>query len=167
MRHTTGTRCQIVNVNQVDDPRWPYLSPSSDGWAWVSGPRGHLRRLLIGAAPTLDPHQDRTRTVLEMLQSFDEFARAIEEDILLLVVEAHNRGASWADIGKRLGRSKQSVYERFQGRIHDPRTRQFLLRDLDQAERRARYTFLHGPVGEERQRAQAFLHQHANHSRAQ
>ncbi len=90
----------------------------------------------------------------------------VEEDILLLVVEAHNRGASWADIGKRLGRSKQSVYERFQGRIHDPRTKQLLLRDLDQAEQRARYASAHGPAGEETLRAQAFLHQHSGQSRA-
>ncbi len=151
-----------MTVDKADDARWPYLSPSRDGWTWVAGARGHLRRLLVsmtGVAGVAEPSPDRIRVVLEVLQRLDGLARALDDDVLLLVVEAHNRGASWADIASRLGRSKQTVHQRYQARVHERRTEQMLLQDLAQAQRRARHACANSPASDEAKRARAFLRQ--------
>lgn len=104
-----------------------------------------------------EPSPDRIRVVLDVLQRLDGLARALEDDVLLLVVEAHNRGASWAEIADRLGRSKQTVHQRYQSRVHERRTEQLLLHDLAQAQRRARYACAQSPASDEAKRARAFL----------
>jgi AraC-like DNA-binding protein len=143
-------------VNQADDPRWPYLSPSREGWTWVSGPRGHLRRLLL-LSRAGESGADRTKAALDALEQLHGLARAADDDLLLLVTEAHDRGASWADIARRLGRSKQTVHQRFQTRVHERRTTLLLLEDLAQAERHARFTSTHATAVEDAARARAFL----------
>jgi hypothetical protein len=74
-------------------------------------------------------------SALEELSCVDE---ALRIESLLLITEAYLRGASWADLARCLGRTKQSVHQRYQGRIHAPRTREYLLEDLRQVERWAR-----------------------------
>ncbi len=148
-----------MNVSKPDDPRWPYLSPSRDGWTWVAGPRGHLRRLLVSMVGMADAGLERTDVVLEVLRRLDGLARALDDDVLLLVTEAHHRGASWADIAYRLDRSKQTVHQRYQSRIHERRTEQLLEHDLAQAQRRARHTCTQSPASDEAKRARAFLRQ--------
>ena len=106
-----------------------------------------------------EPSPDRVAVVLEALWRLDTLARALEDDVLLLVVEAHSRGASWAEIAERLGRSKQTVHQRYQARVHERRTEQLLLDDLAQAQRRARYTSAQSPASDEAKRARAFLRQ--------
>jgi transposase len=85
--------------------------------------------------------------------------RGMNDDVLLLVSEAYRRGASWNEIALRLGRSKQTVYQRFQARVHAERTEELLLNDLAQAEQRARYLCHHSTDVDEINRARAFLRQ--------
>jgi hypothetical protein len=148
-------------VIHEDDRRWPYLSPSREGWAWVPGQRGLIRRLLTVEFGRDIPTKDRTTVVLDVLAGMDHAIRAINDDVLLLVAEAHSRGASWEDIAHRLGRSKQTVHQRFQAQIHTKRTRESLLADLARAEQRARHICHHSTDRDEIAIANAFLRQRA------
>ncbi|WP_034592689.1 helix-turn-helix domain-containing protein [Hamadaea tsunoensis] len=142
---------------------WPYLSPSFAGWEWVPEPRGALRRLLI---PPLSPASfptaagARTALTLDVLGGLDSLLRAVESDSLLLIAEAYRRGASWAQIAGRLGRSKQTVHERYQAKVSAPQTENTLLDDLAYAHHRARHIHELGGSPDDRARATAFLHRH-------
>lgn len=75
--------------------------------------------------------------VLEAIVATDQVMTGLERDVLALVSEANFRGASWAEIARRLDRTKQSVHQRYQGRIHSRQTRELLAVDTDAALRRA------------------------------
>lgn len=102
---------------------------------------------------------DRITVVLDVLESLNGMMRAMDEDVLLLVTEAYCRGASWAEIALRLGRTKQTVHQRYQARVRAKQTERLLLDDLAQAEQRARFICHHGASGEDISRARAFIRQ--------
>lgn len=137
-------------VMRVTDPRWPYLSPTKAGWEWIGGHRGQIRRLLSNPS-TGNECEDPSEVVLDALESLDEMIRSLHDDVLVLVAEAHFRGASWSEIAHRLGRSKQTIHERYYRHMHSRRTHDLLRRDLAEARRRARTVQLHtddpGEVG--------------------
>jgi transposase-like protein len=97
--------------------------------------------------------------VLDVLERLDHMMRGTNEDVVLLVSEAYRRGASWTEIARRLGRSKQTVHQRYQPWVHAKGTEELLQSDLAQAERRARYICHHGTDRDEMVRARAFLRQ--------
>lgn len=92
--------------------------------------------------------------------------KAVETETLVLVTEAYFRGASWADIGRRLDRTRQSVHQRYQARVHAPRTRELLVRDFTDALGRARELSRRGPVNEEAVESWAFLREWGPRHRA-
>jgi hypothetical protein len=155
----------MLTVNSPDDPRWPYLSPSQDGWDWVPGPRGHIRRLLTHESGEALSGAGRTVIVLDVLEGLDGIMRALDDDALMLVTEAYRRGASWADIAARLGRAKQTIHERYQARVRAERTEQLLLADVAQAVHLAVHTREHGTSPEAIAQATALLRRHATVSR--
>ena len=68
--------------------------------------------------------------VLEVITDLAQLLQAAETELLLLVAEAHQRGASWAEIALRLDRTKQSVHQRYQAKIYSLRTTELLAADL-------------------------------------
>ncbi|RIV32720.1 hypothetical protein D2L64_24455 [Micromonospora radicis] len=78
-------------------------------------------------------------TVLDALGQYARLRTALGTELLLLVVEAHLRGASWAEVGRRLDRTKQSVHQQYQARVWAPETRRLLLSDLAFARGRSPY----------------------------
>ncbi|GHJ43635.1 hypothetical protein Cs7R123_09770 [Catellatospora sp. TT07R-123] len=147
-------------MNQGEDPRWPYLSPSFVAWDWVPEPRAGLRRLLLPATAAHARPLARTNAVLDVLEGLDAAMRAMEDDALLLITEAYRRGASWAQIAGRLGRSKQTVHQRYQNRVGAAQTEKLLLADLAHAHGKARRIYEHGGSPDDRARATAFLRRH-------
>lgn len=91
--------------------------------------------------------------------------RAVETETLVLVTEAYFRGASWADIGRRLDRTRQSVHQRYQARVHAPRTRELLVRDFTEVLGRARELSRRGSANEEAVESRAFLREWAARQR--
>ena len=86
-----------------DDGRsWRYLSPTQIGWTWVNGVRGVLRGLAVSST---GDQKETTPTVLDALGQLSWLRQLVEDDILLLVTEAHYRGISWTDIANRLDRT--------------------------------------------------------------
>lgn len=102
----------------------------------------------------------RTALTLDVLGGLDSLLRAVEADALLLIAEAYRRGASWSQIAHRLGRSKQTVHERYQARVSARQTENTLLEDLAYAHRRARRIHELGGSPDDRARATAFLRRH-------
>jgi len=94
--------------------------------------------------------------VLEALQALAAAVDGMDQDLLVLVTEAHHRGASWAQIALRLGRAKQSVHQRYQRRMYSARTRELLEHDYAGAVRLARELCERG-TDAERAVAVAFL----------
>lgn len=111
------------------------------------------------------PDGDPLRVVLDAIADIGEVMAAVETETLVLVTEAHFRGASWADIGRRLDRTRQSVHQRYQGRVHATRTRELLARDLTEALGRARELSRLGPVNQEAAESRAFLREWAPRQR--
>ena len=77
------------------------------------------------------------RAVLDTLEELERLLHAAQHDTLLLVTEAYYRGASWRAIAGRLHRTKQTVHQRYQARVHARRTHELLRDDLREAHRRA------------------------------
>lgn len=92
-----------------------------------------MRRLLS----ELRPGRDELVVVLDAILTTREVMAGLEKDELSLVSEAYFRGASWSDIALRLDRSKQSVHQRYQSRIHSRQTRDLLAADAQAALRNA------------------------------
>jgi Myb-like DNA-binding protein len=86
--------------------------------------------------------------VLDAIADVGQVMTAAETDVLVLIAEAYFRGASWAEIARRLDRTKQSVHQRYHRRIHAPRTRELLAGDLTNALERARRLRQHDPADE-------------------
>lgn len=122
----------------------------------VPGPRGRIRRLLAEDTPACRADESPLSRVLEALQALAVAVDGMDQDLLVLVTEAHHRGASWAQIALRLGRAKQSVHQRYQRRMYSARTRELLERDYAGAVRWARELCQRG-AEPERAVAAAFL----------
>jgi hypothetical protein len=132
-------------MHDLSERRWPYLSPARPGWDWLGGYRGEVRRVLVRAlavraqagGPSGEPPVvgDPAQRVLETLHELDQLVRRIEAEVLLLVTEAHYRGATWGEIARRLDRTKQSVHQRYQRQVHARRTHEMLRADLGRADR--------------------------------
>lgn len=75
--------------------------------------------------------------VLDAILTTRQVMAGLEKDELSLVSEAYFRGASWSDIALRLDRTKQSVHQRYQSRIHSRQTRELLAADAEAALRNA------------------------------
>lgn len=116
---------------------WPYLTPSRPGWWLIDGMRGHVRRKLSAAVLDQRRADDPLSAVLTMLGEVDQLIRALEKDTLLLVVEAHQRGASWAQIAARVYRTKQTIHQRYHRRMYASHTTDLLRRDYAEAVQRA------------------------------
>jgi transposase-like protein len=114
------------------------------GWAADGGATG------AGAGDPLP-------VVLDTLTGVHQVAEAAETDLLVLVAEAYRRGASWADIARRLGRTKQSVHQRYQAQIHARRTRDLLATDLAEALAHARQRCCRDPADRDAVESRAFL----------
>lgn len=125
-------------MTNVESAPWPYLSPARPGWWLVSGPRGQIRRLLTRDIAVGRDEPPPLLVVLDALHALAEAIDLMDQDLLALVAEAHHRGASWSQIARRLGRSKQSVHQRYQRRMHSTRTRELLRRDYVSAFEQAR-----------------------------
>jgi hypothetical protein len=123
----------------IDDGRWPYLSPSLPDWGRVADPRGLLRHVVTREITRHAQQSNALATVLDALEQYARLRTALGTELLLLVVEAHLRGAPWAEVGRRLDRTKQSVHQQYQARIWAPETRQILLSDLSFAQGRSSY----------------------------
>jgi predicted ATPase len=95
------------------------------------------------------PYDDPLNVVLDAIADTGQVLRAVETETLVLVTEAYFRGASWAEIARRLDRTKQSVHQRYQSRVHSRRTQELLLDDLTDAFRRARQLSRREPVDAE------------------
>jgi hypothetical protein len=122
--------------------------------------RGRLRRMIAGD-PWPAPYEKPLELVLEAIADTGKLLRAIETETLVLVTEAYYRGASWADIARRLDRTKQSVHQRYQSRVHSRRTQELLLDDLTDALRRAHQLSRRDPVGAEAAVSRALLREWA------
>jgi AraC-like DNA-binding protein len=55
----------------------------------------------------------RPEELLRAAQQADETARELKRIVSWLVVEAHDRGVTWDEIGAAFGVSRQAVHERF------------------------------------------------------
>jgi hypothetical protein len=104
---------------------------------------------------------DPLMVVLDAIADVGKVMTAAETDVLVLIAEAYSRGASWAEIARRLDRTKQSVHQRYHGRIHAPRTRELLTGDLTDALGRARQLGPGDPADEEVAESRAFLREWA------
>lgn len=113
--------------------------------------------MLAPRTPDNQRTDDPNRVVLETLERSQQLIRALENDILALVTEAHFRGSSWSEIARRLGRSKQCVHARYQSRMHANATHEALRQDLARAWRQARAMQLQGGANDEVDMLVAFL----------
>jgi Myb-like DNA-binding protein len=106
-------------------------------------------------------HDDPMTVVLEAIAETGQVMRAVETDTLVLVTEAYLRGASWAEIARQLDRTKQSVHQRYQSRVHAPRTRELLRGDVSDALGRARLLSMRDSTDEEVAESRALLREWA------
>jgi hypothetical protein len=106
-------------------------------------------------------YDDPLKVVLDAISDTGQVMRAVETEILVLVTEAYFRGASWAEIARQLDRTKQSVHQRFQSRVHAPRTQELLDGDLSDALGRARQLSRRDPVDEQVTESRALLRERA------
>ena len=120
-----------MNVD-FENTCWPYLSPTRADWHGISGPRVEVRRLLTRLSPDRQPAAAPVDTVLDMLASVARADDALRTETLLLVAEAHLRGATWAAISRHTNGSRQSVHQRYQRHIHSRRLQEILSADLRQ-----------------------------------
>lgn len=105
---------------------WPYLTPCGTGWSWggriagwAPGIPSHLREGIEGWLSAHAPDDPSpTGVVLQALERARRYREAIDEEIRLLVAEAHVRGASWAEIADSLDCSRQSAHERYRSFVH-------------------------------------------------
>jgi hypothetical protein len=81
---------------------------------------------------------DTASTVQDALGRMTWLRQLVDDDILGLVTEAHYRLVSWNDIAYRLGRSKQSVHQRYYRRVYAAATHARLAADLREAVEYAR-----------------------------
>jgi hypothetical protein len=93
------------------------LSPTRPGWDLILGVGGELRRVVTSRDFPPGGNSAAPPTVLEVLGRLAHMRQLVDDDILGLVTEAHFRGASWADIARRLDRTKQSVHQRYSQRV--------------------------------------------------
>lgn len=121
---------------QANNDCWPYLSPIREGWWRISGTRATIRRA-IGHEITLGV-VDPIEAVLHVLEAMARMSRALDIETVLLVTEAHYRGATWAAMARRLGGSRQRVHQRYQRHVHSTLTKQILVDDLRKAESSSR-----------------------------
>ena len=111
-------------------------------------------------------YDDPLKVVLEAIADTGQVMRAVETEILVLVTEAYFRGASWAEIARPLDRTKQSVHQRYQSRVHAPRTQELLVDDLSDALGRARQLSVRDPVDEQVAESRALLREWSAQRRA-
>lgn len=71
--------------------------------------------------------------MLDILGRMCRLRQVLDDDILGLVTEAHYQGIAWADIARRLDRSKQSVHQRYARLVYAKTTHQRLAAELSQA----------------------------------
>ncbi|MFY1683741.1 hypothetical protein [Micromonospora sp.] len=121
---------------QTNEDCWPYLTPLREGWRWISGTRATVRRA-IGIENALTA-ADPVEAVLRVLGTTAEMSRALDTETVLLVTEAHYRGATWAAMARHLGGSRQRVHQRYQRYVHSPLTKQILTNDLRAANANSR-----------------------------
>jgi hypothetical protein len=82
-----------------------------DAAASAEAGRDLVRRMLSGGAVG----------ALEAIGLAQAIARGAEEGLAMTVQQARDAGHTWAEIGERLGTSRQAAFQRF-GRPADPRT---------------------------------------------
>ena len=78
-------------------------------WDWnARRPIDHLHSM---AATLADPGEDRTP--LQVVEDARWLQDQVDRAMRQLVDDAREAGASWADVGKALGVSRQAAHERF------------------------------------------------------
>ena len=87
--------------------------PDGDLWLLFEATEGQRQRVLDHAERLLD-ELDVDELVDDLRGSVDE-ARAITREIDASVARLRRRGASWAVIGRALGVSRQTAWERYRG----------------------------------------------------
>jgi hypothetical protein len=108
---------------------WPY--PSYFDRRWLGGERGSDRALAAvvsavrqtvgtGAEPV---PPDADGALLAGLAHLGEIAERVDWALLSLVGEARSNGATWADIGRALGVSRQAAQQRFAPWVREAMTR--------------------------------------------
>ncbi|MGK5496962.1 hypothetical protein [Streptomyces sp. URMC 125] len=140
----------------MENQLWPYLSPSRPGWWLVGGVRGRVRRVVSEGGGRRESAGDPLPVVLDVLGNVDRIRRTLDNDVLMLVAEAHQHGASWTEIANRLHRTKQTVHQQYQHRLYACRTRELLRRDHQEAVRQAQLLCRQGDP-EEMVESRAFL----------
>jgi hypothetical protein len=98
---------------------WPY--PSFSDRRWLGGERGGDRALaavvtavrVTASDPSESAAADHEQTLLSGLRHLAEIAERVDWALLSLVGEARAEGATWADIGRALGVSRQAAQQRF------------------------------------------------------
>lgn len=98
---------------------WPY--PSYADRSWLGGDRGPdralaavvaaVRRTAAEQAPAGVP--DPEQALLAALGHLTEIAERVDWALLSIVGEARSRGATWAEVGRALGVSRQAAQQRF------------------------------------------------------
>src|SRR4051795_552042 len=66
-----------------------------------------------GASVTSLRRPLRPQDLIQVARQVDETVHDLRQLIAWLVVEAHDRGVTWDEIGEAFGVSRQSVHERF------------------------------------------------------
>ena len=97
-----------------------------------------LRELTVSNQVWSSHKLDTASTVLDALGRMSWLRQLVDDEILELVTEAHYRLVSWNDIAYRLGRSKQSVHQRYYRRVYTAATHARLEADLREATEYAR-----------------------------
>jgi hypothetical protein len=98
---------------------WPY--PSYSDRRWLGGERGADRALaavvtavrVTASAPSEPAAIDHEQTLLAGLGHLAAIAERVDWALLSVVGEARAEGATWADIGRALGVSRQAAQQRF------------------------------------------------------
>ncbi|MBT0774136.1 hypothetical protein KIH74_34645 [Kineosporia sp. J2-2] len=98
-----------------EEPVWRYLSPETFGWELIPGIRGKLRRLMRSEVTGEIPDD---RQILAWLRAAQNSSEAMSVELLLLVAEAHHRGATWDSIARALSCSRQNAHGRFHSKVY-------------------------------------------------
>ena len=58
---------------------------------------------------------DHAAVLLRLARQADNASKKLKRRAITYVLEAHDAGASWTDVGKAFGITRQAAYERFHG----------------------------------------------------
>ncbi|MET9633572.1 hypothetical protein ABZX92_39550 [Lentzea sp. NPDC006480] len=98
--------------DDVERREWPLYTASHENWPSHALSDGAMA-LRLGASWLLDAAYRMPRTALNALESLRWMERALELERTLLVAQARFEGASWTDIARHMGLTKQAVHHRY------------------------------------------------------